>query len=303
MTADRPDRIAITVEAPAKLNLGLEVVGRRSDGFHELVTIFHAVSMLDRLTLVPDPRLRLVCADPTLAEDNLAMVALARLRDRAGVTNGAALRLVKGIPVAAGLGGASSDAASALLGARRLWRSPLPDAELANLAADLGSDVPFFLRGGAALATGRGELLTPLPPIATKWFVVVSPRVVIPRKTAALYAALTAADLSEGSRVRRQADRLRAARALDPDLLGNAFAEPLARLRPDLAPLPELMRREGATAVGLSGAGPSHYAVLDDQEAAARLAARLADRLGANARVALAAPWPHPPAPRTATAG
>jgi 4-diphosphocytidyl-2-C-methyl-D-erythritol kinase len=287
----------VTVIAPAKLNLGLEVVGRRPDGYHDLVTVFQTVDLVDRLTLSPAAALRLACDDPTLAtSDNLALAALAALRARSGTSGGARIDLTKGIPVAAGLGGASSDAAAALLGARRLWGVGIADATLADLASGLGSDVPFFLRGGTALATGRGERLEPLPSPAAR-FVVVSPRLVIPRKTATLYGALTASDFSDGTRVRRQAARLREGKPLDPDLLVNPFARAFYALRPELADLPLVLRRHGAPAVALSGAGPSHYAVLPDPEAATHLAAALTDALGNAARVFVAAPFVQPDAP------
>lgn len=290
MTADH--RAPIEIDAPAKLNLGLEIVGRRDDGYHEIATILQAVSILDRVTVAADAALRLVCDDPSLADDNLAMAALVALQRRADPPTGAALSLLKGIPIAAGLGGASSDAAAALLAGSRLWNLDLGPSDLAEIAAALGSDVPFFLRGGAALAIGRGERLAPLPPPSGVRFVVVSPTISLPRKTATLYAALTPEDRSDGARVKRQADNLRAGRPLDPDLLGNAFARPLSLIRSEVAELPDLMRTEGATAVGLSGAGPSHYALLDDPDRATWLAGRLAERLASRATVTVAFPWP-----------
>ena len=294
MTASLVGRVEVA--APAKLNLGLEVVGRRPDGFHDLVTIFQAVSLADRLTLAPAPEIRLLCEDSALrGPDNLALRALVRLREQMGTASGATLHLDKHIPVAAGLGGASSDAAAALLAARRLWGAPASEENLAELAAELGSDVPFFLRGGTALATGRGERLEPLPTPAGIWFVVVSPAVVVPRKTATLYAALTRDDFSDGARVKQQAARLRAGLPLAPDLLVNAFARPLSELRPELAELPNLMRAAGAPAVALSGAGPSHYALLDDADAARDVADRLAARLGARAALAVVTPLAEPP--------
>lgn len=291
-----PHPMGLTVRAPAKLNLGLEVIGRRPDGYHDLATIFQAITLYDDLTLSPAPDLRLDADDRTLiGPDNLALLALSALRQRASLADGAALRLVKRIPVAAGLGGASSDAAAALLAARRLWQAPLNDDDLLRLAADLGSDVSFFLWGGTALASGRGERLAPLPPPLGVRFVVVSPTVVLPRKTASLYAALAPADFSDGSRVREQAARLRRGEPLAPALLANAFARPLSRLLPDLAALPDQMRRHGASTVALSGAGPSHYAPVSDPEAAHHLAATLAAALGDRARVAVAAPATEPP--------
>ena len=290
-------RTWVTIRAPAKLNLGLEVVGRRPDGYHDLVTIFQAVSVFDDVTLTPAPDLDVASDDPGLAgPDNLAFGALVALRTRLGTSQGASVRLTKRIPVAAGLGGASSDAAATLLGARRLWDAAVADEDLAELAAALGSDVPFFLRGGTVLATGRGERLEPLPPPAV-WFVVVTPAVALPRKTATLYAALTPADLSDGRDVRRQARRLRAGEPLAPDLLRNAFTRPLAALRPGLAELPTVMRRHGAPVVALSGAGPSHYAVVDDPEGAARLATTLAEVFGEAARVVACEPVANPPRP------
>jgi 4-diphosphocytidyl-2-C-methyl-D-erythritol kinase len=248
--------------------------------------------------LTPAPDLRLVSNDPALAgPDNLAMTALARLRREAKVTAAATLRLVKNIPTAAGLGGASSDAAAALLAARRLWQAPVSDQALVELATDLGSDVPFFLRGGTALATGRGELIQVLPALAATWFVVVVPDVVIPRKTETLYRNLTPSDWSSGARVLAQAERLRAGAPLAGDLLGNAFCRPLLALCSDLAELPARMRRHGATDIALSGAGPAHYAVFANREEAGYAAAALAADLGPRTRVLVAAPVAESPAP------
>jgi len=284
---------AVTARAPAKLNLGLAVLGRRADGYHDLATIMQAIDRWDDLRLAPAPTLAFAGDDPAEpGSTNLALVALRRLLDHAGLAAGATIRLDKRIPVAAGLGGASSDAAAALLAGRRLLAPSLPDAALADLAAGLGSDVPFFLRGGTALATGRGDLLEPLPTPSDLVFLVVAPDVAIPRKTATLYAALTPSDVSDGTAVREQAGRLRRGQPLLPALLANAFSRPLTALRPDLAELPPLMRRLGAPDVALSGAGPSHYAVFDDPAAAERTAHALRAHLGRRASVFLARPVP-----------
>ncbi len=286
----------LTVRARAKLNLGLEITGRRSDGYHNLVTIFQAVSIYDELTMVPATGLRLSVSGASLGgADNLAFAAMRRLRERARVGGGAAVHLAKGIPVAAGLGGASSDAAAALLAARQLWGAPVGDATLRDLAAALGSDVPFFLRGGTAFATGRGERIEPLPPLLPVWFVVVVPAVRIHRKTATLYAALTAPDFTAGHRVREQSDRLRAGLPLDPELLVNAFARPLVALRPELSAIGDAMRRVGAPVVALSGAGPSHFTVTGDERDAWRMARELTRLLQSRARVGVCQPVSKPP--------
>jgi 4-diphosphocytidyl-2-C-methyl-D-erythritol kinase len=323
------ERVAAPIEvaAPAKLNLGLEVLARRDDGFHEIATIFLAIDLQDRLTFAPSDQILLRCDDPAVAgEENLVLRALRELRREAltplppsptaagegerkplahrngpgahwaavGVRAGAAVDLVKRIPVAAGLGGASSDAAAALRGGRELWRLDLADDALRGIAAGLGSDVPFFLDGGCALGRGRGEMLTALPIPRDRWFVVVVPLVKIPAKTATLYASLTASDLSDGARVAAQAERLRAGGALDSALLGNAFARALYARCPELADLPAIMRDTGAPGAAITGAGPAHYAAFDDAERAARVADRLRERFGNRAEIIVAAPLREP---------
>src|SRR5215204_1448307 len=225
----------IVIDAPAKLNLGLEVIGRRDDGFHEIATIFLTIDLYDRLTLSPSADLELSCDDDALAgEDNLTLRALRLLRDETNRPGGARIDLGKRIPAASGLGGASSDAAAALLAGRELWQQDVSDARLHDLAAQLGSDVPFFLRGGCAVGRGRGDLLEPLPFPADFWFVVVVPDVRILAKTASLYSRLSKEDFSDGSLIATQAGRLRSGLVPDVSLLGNAFARPLYAMVPEL---------------------------------------------------------------------
>jgi 4-diphosphocytidyl-2-C-methyl-D-erythritol kinase len=282
----------IVIDAPAKLNLGLEVIGRRDDGFHEIATIFTAIDFYDRLTLSAATDLQLSCNDDSLAADeNLALHALYLLREMAN-QSGARIHLHKRIPAAAGLGGASSDAAAALLGGRELWGLNMSDATLRELAVHLGSDVPFFLRGGCAIGRGRGDRLEPLPSPAELSFVVVVPDVRIPAKTASLYARLSNADFSDGSHIASQAARLRAGLSLDVTLLENAFTRPLYAMIPDLGALPDIMRDAGAESVAISGAGPAHYAISSDAGQADAVAARLREQLGDRARVFVARPDP-----------
>ena len=173
------------LSAPAKVNLTFEALGRRADGYHEVRTVLHAVSLADEIAFAPADDLSLAVEPPEAGafssaasaptgDDNLVLRAARLLRREAGVKTGAAIRLRKRIPVAAGLGGGSSDAAAALRGLRRLWGLDLDADALRELAAQLGSDVPFFVTGGAALAEGRGERLTPLPP-AQGGMVVMAP--------------------------------------------------------------------------------------------------------------------------------
>ena len=165
-------------KAYAKVNLTLAVGEKRPDGYHEVVSVMQRVSLCDTLTVEQTREgITLTCSDPTLpsGEENLAHRAASLFFRETGIAGGAALTLEKRIPSQAGLGGGSSDAASALLALRKLYAPALPDTELETMAAALSSDVPFFIRGGTQLATGRGEVLSPLPPLTDGWFVIVKP--------------------------------------------------------------------------------------------------------------------------------
>lgn len=157
-----------TVLAPAKLNLFLEVVGKRGDGYHDIESVFLQIDLADELTIEPAEGggIVLECDDPSLPVDdaNLVVRAARLLARETGTGEGARFRLRKRIPHGSGLGGGSSDAAAALRLANRLWRTGLSDAELERLGLALGSDVPFFFHGGLCLCRGRGEDITPLPP-------------------------------------------------------------------------------------------------------------------------------------------
>src|SRR4051812_28052544 len=197
----------LTLQAPAKVNLTLEVLGRRPDGYHDVCSVVQAISLADELTFAPAANITLRCSQPELqGPGNLACRAADLLRRATGVRDGAALTLTKRVPVAAGLGGGSSDAAAALRGLNTLWRLRLAEERLADLAAQLGSDVPFFLQpGGCALVEGRGERLTPLPALPTQWLVLVKPPVGI--SAAAAYGALDRSEWSDGARTRGWIDQ------------------------------------------------------------------------------------------------
>ena len=180
--------------APAKINLGLRVLNRRSDGYHELRTIFQTISLADHLTVGYDPRgdgeVELDCDDISLStKDNLAVRAAESLL-RAGAWRGSvAIELKKRIPAGAGLGGGSSDAAAVLLALGRLLKPQPHTVMLAEVAAELGSDVPFFLQGGTAVGLGRGEEVYPLPDQPRRRLVLVAPEIFV--STTEAYQALS----------------------------------------------------------------------------------------------------------------
>jgi 4-diphosphocytidyl-2-C-methyl-D-erythritol kinase len=265
--------------APAKVNLGLEIVGRRADDFHEVRTILVAVTLFDRITVARAETRSLWSDDSALAtDDNLAMRA-ARALDVP-----VRIELRKRIPAAAGLGGASSDAAAVLRAISRLHPSISSETIRASAAA-LGSDVPFFLENRPALASGRGDLLEPMPEFKPVWFVIAAPALAIPNKTAALYRALATGDFSNGCRTTNVARKLGSGQPLASDDLVNAFQRPLYEGWPAASVARDALIDAGANAVGLSGAGPSHYAICDDFHSAAKLAAAVRKRLESGARV------------------
>lgn len=270
--------MSLMAVAYAKINLGLEVLHRRDDGYHELVTIFQKIALADQLMVTPADDLVLTGTLPALAgSDNLCLRAARLLQAATGCRRGARLQLTKEIPVAAGLGGGSSDGALTLQLLNQLWQTGLSDQELAILARELGADVPFFLTTGAtALATGIGEHVTSLPSPAPLWLLLVRPPLEITAKTARLYRALTPADWSDGRLTMAQAKRLQAAQPLATDLIHNVFQRPLLALEPTLADLWHDLQAAGATTIFPAGSGPTLIVLCDDEATAQLLAARLA---------------------------
>ena len=188
----RQSRQTLVVHAPAKVNLFLEILGKRSDGYHDLETLMVSVGMYDTLTFMEDQtgKIRLRCFEGSpvgslprvrsaplpVDGDNLVVRAADLLRSRAGVGQGIRIELIKRIPVAAGLAGGSSDAAATLVALNRLWNLRLGSDQLARLASELGSDVAFFLNPTpAAICRGRGEIIEPIAPAATLHFVIACP--------------------------------------------------------------------------------------------------------------------------------
>ncbi len=254
--------------APAKVNLGLEIVARRPDGYHEIVSILQAVTLADRFEWRETGRPFRYAGPPGVPPGvDLVARALALAPDRDGWTGD--LRVVKLIPAAAGLGGGSSDAALAL----RLALPGADDATLAAHAARLGSDVPFFLgSAGRALATGTGTTLAPLPASAL-WVVLVTPALEIAGKTGALYGALAPDDFTSGDAVRALAGALARGKTW-PEDIPNGFLRQLLD-RPQVRYSYDCLRRAGATRVTASGAGPTVFAVVATWVEAAAIAARV----------------------------
>ena len=250
--------------AYAKVNLALEILGRRDDGFHEIVSVTQTISLHDSVECASAPSLR-VRTEPAVVAvaDNLAAAAAELLARETRRVPLAELLIRKRIPLAAGLGGGSTDAAATLRLLDRLWRTRLGRRGLAPLAARLGSDVPLFLAGGTALIQGRGELVRPLPAPPRLWLAVASPSYAVPEKTRALYRAVRPNDWSDGSRTRALADRIAAGIGPLPtgEPLPNAFDRAAASVYEGFGELRDRLAEASQAHVQLSGAGPSLFAL------------------------------------------
>lgn len=277
---------AVGLRAYAKVNLTLEILGRRADGFHEIRSVMQTIALWDDVVVGADPGQGVTIDAPRgwdVPHDvtNLAVQALRRFAAESGA--GASLRLHKRIPPAAGLGGGSADAAAALRGCDLLTAAPFGDAWLQQLAAGLGSDVPFFIRGGTQAAAGRGELLTPLPDLPAAWLVLVVPPIALPHKTAALYAMVDADAFTRGNRSIALEHAIGSGYRLEPGLLFNGFDTVAARAFAGLGGYRDALAARCGHAV-LCGAGPALFALTASEAQAREAAATLtADGIAAHA--------------------
>ena len=253
------------MEAPAyaKLNLALEVLGRRDDGYHEVRSILQTIDLADRLEIEPASSLSVECDDASLnGEANLVWQAAVALAKRGNTEPQASIYIHKRIPLAMGLGGGSSDAASALVALNRLWGLDLTVEELAQVAGTIGSDVAFFLSGGTALATGRGERVTPLPPLPPIAVILVCPKYTVPNKTASVYSTLTPGHYSDGGITRRMTEILLSGQFVRESVAGllyNVFDEVAPQVFPGLGRIRQQLDDLAPGRYHLSGAGPGLF--------------------------------------------
>ena len=285
----------ITVTAPAKINLHLEVLGLRSDGFHELAMVMQSIALADRLSFenTADAQLSLSCDDASLSvgDDNLILRAAQLLRDRSGFSElGASIHLDKRIPIGAGLAGGSSDGAAALVGLNALWGLGHSTADLERMAAELGSDMPFCLAGGCQLCFGRGEQLEAVPPTGEPLAVLLvkDPRVSVSTPWAYNRCReLNQSNYLDGEaafETRRQALRaenwLHPLRSDVPPPLRNDLQDVVAPETTAVQVALQLLKSvPNSLAVAMSGSGPSCFALFADLERCREAQDRLGPQL------------------------
>lgn len=265
----------IRVRAHAKINLFLEILGKRSDGYHEIETILQSIALFDELVFSLSSKLELVSSSETVIppEGNLALKAAMLLKKETGTEAGARISIIKSIPVASGLGGASADAAASLVALNALWELDLPFSFLQKLAGRLGADVPFCLRGGTVLGRGKGEKLEALPSFPFTHLVVAKPGFDVftseayeridefrrrPRSPSSIMTALHKGNLKD----------------IGKDLY-NAFETVMAEWHPEILESKKKAVEEGALGALMTGSGSAVFALAENRESAQRIAHRL----------------------------
>ncbi len=284
-------------QSPAKVNLLLNILRKREDGFHEMESVMQPVQLCDRLEVSKAPAgITLTCSNDALPVDgsNLVHKAATAFLNAAGITDGVKIHLEKNIPLAAGLGGGSGNAAHTLDALNELFNLPLNPARLQELAAALGSDVPFFLQSQPALAYGRGELVQPLPPFLAlrgAHILLIHPGFGI--STAWAYRSLAKFPDALNGRVGRAQQLIERLQGSDLAAAGhlfyNSLEAPVLPKHPLLALYQEFLRASGAPTVLMSGSGSTTFAITSDSASAVRLRERFLSHFGPSAWIAVAA--------------
>lgn len=275
---------SLTLQAPAKVNYRLDVIRRRPDGYHDLRMVMQRVNLCDTitLTLTGTPDISVTCGKKGVPDGpgNIAWKAAKALLDLAQQGQGAIIDIVKNIPVAAGLGGGSSDAAAVLTGMNELLGLGLSDERLMEIGVTLGADVPFFIFRKTALAEGIGEQLTPMPAMPVAWALLVNPGVHV--STAWVYRSL---QLTNREGLAKLPELFRSVEDIC-SIFSNDLESVTIPAFPVIAEIKETMLREGAVGAMMSGSGPTVFGLFRDRESAERARTVLTDGTGWFAAVA-----------------
>lgn len=260
-------------KAPAKINLTLDALHRRNDGFHEVEMVMTTVDLADRIGLrsIEDEKIIIKSSQQFIPTDrkNLAYQAAEIIMRNYDVFGGVEITLEKSIPVAAGLAGGSSDAAATLRGLNRLWNLGISTERLAELGAQIGSDIPFCVHGGTALATGRGEIIQSIAPPPNCWVILAKPT--IPVSTASIYGNLNLDAVVHPDTARMVAALEAGDYETMCQTLGNVLEPVTMELYPEVAMLKEQMKKFGADAVLMSGSGPTVFGLVSNEARVPRI--------------------------------
>jgi len=258
----------LTVYAPAKINLVLEVLGKDND-YHRISSIVQSIDLCDVLNFQLDEEVCFECDVPSLKRDNLVPQAATLLKESTKCSLGTRIELRKHIPWGVGLGGGSSDAAATLLALNELWELRLSLPDLVQLASELGSDVPFFIHKGTALVEGKGEKVTPLPSLPSTCFVLlVPPLPKISGKTKQMYGKLNAAHYTGGRFIQQALSYLKQGRMIGHSCMFNVFEEIAFAVFPGLDKYRKTLEEAGAQGVYLAGSGPCLFTFFSEERQA-----------------------------------
>lgn len=265
--------MALFEKAPAKINLSLDVLSKRNDGYHNVEMVMTTIDLADRIELytLKENRIEISLESRYVPSDerNLAYKAAALFKSHYGILSGVRINIYKSIPVSAGLGGGSADAAAVLRGLNRLWSLNIRTRELADLADALGSDVPFCVHGGTAVARGRGERIKKLPAPPSCWVVLAKPDIGVSTRTIFQSVRLDRLSHPDSSAIIEALYERNFAKLSDN--LGNSLEEITSALHPEVSHIKEKMRQNGASAVLMSGSGPTVYGLVQQESKAQRI--------------------------------
>lgn len=258
------NRESLVSNAHAKINLGLEIVGRRSDGYHDISTVIQKIRLHDTISVEPADTLSVRTLGGSIpGEENLAYRAGLLLSEYGDGSVGAGIRIRKRIPIAAGLAGGSSDAATTLKLLNRLWGTGLTEDELRRVGFQAGADVPAMLAGTTVLAAGLGEIVRPLPSPRRRWLVLTPTLHSLARKTERMYRQLRPSDFTDGSIVADVAGSLKEAGDFDESLMHNGFWRVATELIPGLRERATMLSEITGRPAHLAGAGPTLFCIFD----------------------------------------
>ena len=267
----------LSIEAPAKINLTLEVLGRRPDGYHEIRSVVQTINFCDSLQITPAKDILFKSNKSAWSgEQSLVAKAVKLLQAATGVTQGAVITIKKRLPLISGLGGDSSDAAAVLRGLNQLWELGLSPSKLQGLTQELGSDVSFFLYSGTALMEGRGEKITPLPPMPHQWIILIIPNVQrLPGKTKRIYSMLRPSHYTDGKITEKLVMYLKSGGEFNGSLLFNVFENVVFAGGEELTIFRDHILRIGVPNIHLAGSGPTLFTMLESKSQAEDLLIRL----------------------------
>jgi len=262
--------IDMKVLSPAKINLTLEILGRKENQYHEISSIMQTLDLFDEMSFNLSSDISVTTDNEILSneQNNLSYKAAKLLKDSLKLDKGVHISIKKKIPIAAGLGGGSSNAATTLICLNKIWDLNLSVIELSKIGSKLGSDIPFFLTGGTALVSGQGEAIRELPMPNLPWFLIISPNIKLENKTSQLYKMVESSHFTSGALTRKLEARIRGGGDVPPQFFFNVFDKIAPSAFQEITLITDELRSLGLREVHLCGSGPALFCPIERKEMA-----------------------------------